>query len=104
MLDFKEMGTVIRDPYCFLHNDTPEDSDLWLDLLMMAHESNFELFAILDYLRGTGVRLVKSPKHNYRLEPIIGEDAWISLDQYNGEKQYLLPYADELAELVKRLK
>lgn len=103
MLDWKDWETVIRDPYVFLHNDTPEDSDLWLSLLAKAHESNFELFAILDYLRGTGVKLVKSPKHNYRLEPIIGEDAWISLEQYQKEKQYLLPYTDELARLLKEL-
>lgn len=102
-IDWRELGDVIRDPYPCLHVDDPGDSDLWLKLFLMAKEEDFEMFCILDYLRGTGCKLEPSEKFGYKIVPLIGEDAWISMDQYNKEKMYLKPYQKQLGKILKKL-
>lgn len=94
---FEDMGTVISDPYQRWH---PQDSDLWLNLLCKANGVSNELYAILDYLRGSGTILVKSPKFGYKLEPLINENAWQSIEQYQAESIYLKPYTKELIEIL----
>ena len=106
VFNWRDFGIVIRDPYTCLNpaeDAAIKDSELWLDLLRYARDENFELFAILNYLRGTGVELVPSKKHGYRLVPIYADNAWISEKQYNEEKQYLVPYIDTLQKLLRRL-
>lgn len=100
---WQDLGEVVKDPYQDLHTDYQEDAELWLKLFLMAKEHNFELFSILWYLRGTGCNLVPSDKHGYRIVPLIGDDSWISEEQYNKEKEYLVPYKNALARMLKRL-
>lgn len=102
-MKWQELGDVVKDPYTDLHTDYLDDAELWLSLFLKAKEHDFELFSILWYLRGTGCRLEPSEKYGYRIVPLIGEDAWISMEQYNKEKLYLLPYKKQLAKMLKDL-
>lgn len=105
MESWKEFGDVVRDPYPFSHKDKngEQDANLWLNLLVKAKEVDFELFSILYYLRDVGANIVPSPKFGHKIVPIVNEDSWISEEQYNKEKQYLVPYKDKLAKLLKNL-
>lgn len=94
---FEDMGTVISDPYQRWH---PQDTDLWLRLLSKANAVNTELYAILDYLRGAGTVLVKNSKFGYKLQPLINENAWQSIEQYQAESIYLQPYKSDLIEIL----
>lgn len=102
-MNWTEFGDVVKDPYLDLHTDHQDDAELWLRLFLLAKEQDFELFAILWYLRGTGCRLEPSEKYGYRIVPLIGEDAWVSEKQYNEEKMYLVPYKKVLAKLLLKL-
>ncbi len=82
---------------------SPGDSELWLQLFTDADKVNTELAAILMYVRGTGAVLVPSLKFGHIIKPIIREDAWPSIEQYNHEKQCLAPYRSELLNLLKNL-
>ncbi len=94
---FEDWGTVITDPYQQYH---PQDTDLWLKLLSAANGVNPELYAILDYLRGAGTILVQNSKFGYKLQPLINENAWQSIEQYQAESIYLQPYKNELIEIL----
>lgn len=98
---FEDMGTVISDPYQRWHQ---QDTDLWLRLLSKAHAVNTELYAILDYLRGAGTVLMPNDKFGYVLAPLIGDNAWQSMEQYKEESQYLNMYKDILIELLGELR
>lgn len=97
---FEELGPAVSDPYEY----HLADRDLWLKLLADARSENFELFAILQYLRGAGTALVKDTKFGYRLQPLIGNNAWSSQAEYDREKQYLRPYMGTLMKLLRCLK
>ncbi len=94
-------GAEWKDQYA---EHSPEDSDLWLDLVMYASIMNDDLAAILIYLRNTGTVLVKNEKYGYRLKPIIGETGWESERQYKQEALYLKPYQEQLVYCLKKLK
>lgn len=82
---------------------SPGDSHLWLQLFIDADEVHPELTAMLMYIRGTGAVLVPSMKFGYVIKPILGENAWATIDQYNLEKQCLSPFREELLKLLKNL-
>ena len=86
------------------HAVSPEDSELWMDLFLLADLMDPEFAAILQYLRNTGTKLVKDEKWGYRLVPHIGVDGWQTVEEYKRESKYLLPYKNQLAIILKKLK
>lgn len=93
---------IVKDPYEFPENDV----NLWLKLLIKAKETETELFFILVYLRGVGVRLVPDVKFGYFIKPIIdpnGVKGWLNQKQYDKEKVYLKPYKEILSKLLREL-
>ena len=93
--------TIYADTF---HTVSPEDSERWMDLFMLADMIDPEFAAILQYLRNTGTKLVKDKKWGYRLVPHIGVDGWQTADEYKRESKYLLPYKNQLAIALKKLK
>lgn len=96
----KHASVVWKDQFA-VHS--PDDSDLWLDLVMYASVMDEEFAAILIYLRNAGTKLVQNDKYGYRLIPIIGDNGWQSMEQYKRESQYLNPYKTQLVFCLKRL-
>ena len=82
---------------------SPEDSDLWLDLIMYASVMNDDLAAILVYLRNSGTKLVKNEKYGYRLVPVISDHAWNSMEQYKQESRDLKPFQEQLVYCLRKL-
>ena len=82
---------------------SPEDSDLWLDLIMYASVMNDDLAAILVYLRNSGTKLVKNEKYGYRLVPVISDYAWNSMEQYKQESRDLKPFQEQLVYCLRKL-
>lgn len=82
---------------------SPEDSDLWLDLVMYASVMDTDFAAILIYLRNAGTRLVDNDKYGYKLVPVVGDNGWQSMEQYKKESQYLKPYKTQLVFCLKKL-
>ena len=94
-------SVVWKDQFGAKHS--PEDSNLWLDLVMYASIMDEDLAAILIYLRNAGTKLVRNNKYGYRLAPVIGDIGWQSMDQYKKESQYLNPYKTQLVFCLKKL-
>ena len=86
------------------HIVSPEDSELWMDLFLLADMMDPEFATILQYLRNAGTKLVKDERWGYRLAPHVGVDGWASADEYRRESRYLLPYKKQLAFILKKLK
>lgn len=82
---------------------SPEDSELWLDLVMFASVMNDDLAAILIYLRNAGTQLKSDNKYGYRLVPVIGITGWESQEQYQQEALYLKPYRTQLIHCLRKL-
>ena len=82
---------------------SPEDSDLWLDLFMMADKFDPELAGILNWLRNAGTRLIKDRKWGYKLVPFIGDEGWSSEEEYKKEAVALKPYKTQMVFMLKRL-
>jgi len=82
---------------------SPNDSDLWLDLVMYASIMSDDLAAILVYLRNAGTVLEKSEKYGYRLKPVIGDDGWESMEQYKQETVDLKPFQEQLVYCLRKL-
>lgn len=99
-MNFEDFGIVIEDP--FAERD-PQGVDLWLKLLVAAREVSLDFYAVLHYLRCTGTLLVPDEKFKYRLQPVVADYAWQSVDEYNHEKQYLQKWAQQLVEILKEL-
>lgn len=86
------------------HNVSPGDSDLWLDLFMMADKLDPELAGILQWLRNTGTTLVPDEKFGYKLVPYVGDEGWNSVKEYQNESKALLPYRSQLILMLKKLR
>ena len=82
---------------------SPNDSDLWLDLVMYASIMNDDLAAILIYLRNAGTVLEKDVKYGYRLKPVINEYGWETMEQYKQESLYLNPFREQLIHCLRKL-
>jgi len=96
------IGSIV-DPGCDI---SPDDSDLWDQLLEMARVIDIDFAARLMYLRGTGCRLVQEEATGFRLLPIIdteGRAGWTSQAAYDAEEWCLNPYIKKLTELLKTL-
>lgn len=99
-MNFEDFGVVIEDPYA---EQDPAGVDLWLKLLCEARDVSLEFYAVLNYLRGTGTVLQTDPKFGYRLVPVISDEAWHSVDEYNHEKQYLQKWLPQLVDILRGL-
>ena len=93
--------TIYADTF---HTVSPEDSELWMDLFLLADMMDPEFAAILQYLRNTGTKLVKDERWGYRLVPHVDVNGWKSEEEYRRESRYLLPYKNQLALILKKLK
>ena len=85
------------------HNVSPEDSDLWLELFMLADVVDPELAGILQWLRNTGTKLVPDPKWKYKLVPYVGDEGWSSEAEYRQESVALKPYRTQLIMMLRNL-
>ena len=83
---------------------SPEDSERWLDLFLLADKLDPEFATILQYLRNAGTTLVKDAKWGYRLVPYVGHEGWETVEQYRQEAKYLQPFKNQLALILKKLK
>jgi len=84
---------------------SPDDSDLWVQLLEMARVVDIDFAARLMYLRGTGCRL-EEDGIGFKLRPIIdneGRAGWTSQATFDAEEWCLNPYIEKLTELLKIL-
>ena len=98
----KRMGAAIyADTF---HDVSPGDSDLWLDLFMMADKFDPEMAGILQWLRNTGTTLVEDKKFGYRLVPFVGNEGWSSEAEYKKESLALKPYTTQLVMMLRRLR
>ena len=96
----KEAAAIYADTF---HNVSPADSDLWLDLFMLADTFDPEFASILQYLRNTGTRLVKDAKWGYKLVPFVGDEGWSSMAEYKRESAALKPYRSQLIICLRKL-
>ena len=85
------------------YNVSPADSDLWLDLFMLADVIDPDLAARLQYLRNAGTKLVADEKWGYRLVPYVGAEGWQSEAEYRREVECLKPYRTQLVFVLKKL-
>ena len=99
-MNFEDFGVIIDDP--FAEHDAA-GVDLWLKLLCEAHRVSLDFYAVLHYLRCTGTLLVPDEKFKYRLQPVVADYAWQSVEEYNHEKQYLQKWAKQLVAILKEL-
>lgn len=97
-------AAVIVDAGADIH---PDDSSLWLNLLLSARKIDENLQAILAYLRGGGAKLLESNRFGYAIVAIIdpsGKAGWPSQEMYNRERGYLEPYREIVKELLWQLR
>lgn len=93
-------GTVYQDRYPY---NTP-DSNAWLELFIVADQTDRRLYEILDWFRAVGTALLPDNEFGYRLQPIIGPCGWQSMDAYARERDaYLVPYGQTLVELLRSI-
>ncbi len=93
-------GTVIIDPYA---DYSPDDHELWMDLLQRANTRSRELYARLFYIRGCGTKLIPNQQWGFIFQPVIGMNGWNNLEQYNQEKTCLNDYGQQVIELLQTI-
>lgn len=96
----KEASAIYKDTF---YNVSPGDSDLWLELFMLADRIDPELCGILQWLRNTGTILKPDTKWHYKLVPFIGDEGWSSKEEYQKESEALKPYRTQLVLILKKL-
>lgn len=99
MIDLVGNNPIIIDPYA---NYSPDDTKIWMEIFTTIHE-NRELYSRLFFIRGGGTKLIRNQQWGFILQPIINENGWENMEQYNREKQCLNDYKDEIVELLQRL-
>ena len=85
-----------------LESDYP-GTPLWLTLFMIADRHSRELAHILEFLRNSGTVLEPNRRFGYILKPIVGENGWPSLADYDREKQALGPHLNLMIKILKEL-
>ena len=85
------------------YNVSAADSDLWLELFMLADVYDPELAGILQWLRNTGTMLKPDEKFKYKLVPWVGDEGWSSEAEYRKESAALKPYRTQLVMILKKL-
>ena len=94
-------GTEYQDRYEF----SPGDSELSIKLFQWADTVAGERFAgMLQYIRNTGAVLVPNDRYGYIIKPVIGTQGWMSMEEYERERQPLIQYGEALIRLLKILR
>ena len=96
----KIAGVIYADTF---YTVSPDDSDLWLELFMLADVVDPELAGILQWLRNTGTLLKPDDKFGYRLVPWVGDEGWSSEVEYKRESAALKPYRSQLIICLRKL-
>lgn len=98
-------GYVMEDRY---KDHSPGDSRLWLELFILAERRSRDLCDKLQYLRAVGCVLERNYRFGFVIRPVIGENGWGSIDDYNNEKKCLTEHTDAvvaiLGELTRRVR
>jgi hypothetical protein len=100
---FEQTGYMYQDLYPF----SQQDSNLWLELFIIADKVNPDMAHRLEYIRATGAWLVPDNEFGYVIKPIIdpsGTNGWSSMEQYLKERQCLDPYIKQIIEALKELR
>ena len=96
---------TIADPYSL----PTDDAELWLKLLVAAHDKNRYLYGILTWVRAVGARLeaTGNPAMPYKIVPIIVSpscsEGWSCKAEWEQEKKNLAPFTNDLIEVLKML-
>ncbi len=101
---FDAFGGVVHQD---LYPHSPQDSNLWLELFILADKVSHELTVRLEWLRAVGANLVFDQQYGFRIVPIIdpaGMNGWHSQQQYDAEKICLEPFFREVIEALKELR
>jgi hypothetical protein len=96
-------GYEYKDGY----EHSPPDSKLWIAFMKMVDSPDHRLTDILKYIRNTGTMLVPDQQWGYIIRPVIdpaGKQGWQSQQQYDQEKQYLVPYGNQLIAALAELR
>lgn len=102
---FDTLGKRYRDLYPYY----PADSNLWLELFIIADEMvGPELGDRLEFIRNVGGTLVPDPFFGFTIQPLIdpcGQCGWSSVKQYEDEgRQCLEPYFNKIIEALRELR
>lgn len=89
-------GDLISDPFRL------PDSDLWLNLLLLAREKSAEVYGILKYIREVGAVLTRDERHGLMLKPIYGEQAWVDEAHWQDATADLAKYLPLVKQLLKQ--
>lgn len=84
---------------------SPVDSDLWLNLIVMADREYDKSLALrlLD-IRNRGSVLIPHDKYGYAIRPVIGPNGWMSAQEYDRARGPLLRYEHAIILMLGRLK
>lgn len=83
------------------------DSRLWIELFMITDSPNHQLSDQLMIIRRTGAILVQDPQYGFAINIVIdptGQRGWESQQQYDQERQYLVPYGNQLISTLAELR
>lgn len=93
----------MKDPYVKELNDTK----LWERFLDMAFNADSYMAGILYWYRSVGVKLQLNRKFGFVMVPIISDGeswGWRDNEEWQKEKQWLVPYADLVGKLLYELR
>lgn len=94
------LGHYYQDRYPY---QTP-DTNLWLALFWMVDPVDRRLAEVLEYIRAVGAYLTPDPQYGYRIQPIIGPNGWASMNEYNQEREYLMPHIQTMLQALGDLR
>ncbi|WP_434132727.1 hypothetical protein KIAC18_000269 [Sporomusa sphaeroides] len=86
---FAGMGYVYEDLYPY----HPQDSNLWIELFVIASGINPDIAKRLEYIRAVGAVLVFDNQYGFKIEPMVdgkGVTGWSSIQQYMSERKNVL--------------
>lgn len=93
--------------YADMYPHSPNDSPLWLELFMLAAKVDVNLAKQFEIIRTTGAWLLLDQQYGFRIQPIIdpkGANGWTTMEQYNAERRYLMPYMNNVVEALRELR
>jgi hypothetical protein len=91
---------VITDPY---GDQSPKDSGVWLRIFAKAKIVSYDLYAVLLCIRGTGAIAVPDRKWRWVIQPILGPNAWETIQQYNETKALLNGFRDAFVKILSEV-
>jgi len=100
---FEQSGWMYQD----LYPRSPYDSNLWIELFIIADKASPEIAKRLEFVRTVGANLILDNTYGFIIKPIIdatGTNGWTTIEQYNTERQCLEPYYKEITAALKELR